>query len=100
MVKGMFQDTLPNYWNEIGDIAVLRLDGDWYESTKCCLEWLYDNVLDGGYVIIDDYNLVGCRKALDEFIASRNIKVDIIEDERGGCWFQRVITDGEISGYR
>ena len=36
-------------------IAILRIDGDWYESTKVCIEQLYDNVIRGGYVIIDDY---------------------------------------------
>jgi len=69
LVKGWFQDTLPRYREKVGDIAVLRIDGDWYESTKCVLENLYDNVVDGGYVILDDYALVGCRKAVDEFFA-------------------------------
>ncbi|MDP2664602.1 MAG: TylF/MycF/NovP-related O-methyltransferase, partial [bacterium] len=44
LVKGWFQDTLPGARSEIGRIAVLRLDADWYESTKCALENLYDLV--------------------------------------------------------
>ncbi len=67
-VKGWFNETLPRWRVDIKQIAVLRLDGDWYESTKCCLENLYDNVVKGGYVIIDDYQLVGCKQAVDEFL--------------------------------
>ncbi len=52
--QGWFQDTLPAARHEIGPIAVLRLDGDWYESTKVCLDNLYDLVVPGGFVIIDD----------------------------------------------
>jgi len=72
MIKGWFQDTLPKYKESIGPIAVLRLDGDWYESTKCCLENLYGNVVKGGYVIIDDYSLIGCKQAVDEFLGKLN----------------------------
>ncbi len=90
MVKGWFQDTLPEYREKVGGIAVLRLDGDWYESTKCCLENLYDNVTDGGYVIIDDYALVGCRKAMDEFFARREEGMpEVVLDGRGGGWFRK-----------
>ena len=91
LVKGWFQDTLPEYRERVGDIAVLRIDGDWYESTKCCLENLYDNVVDGGYVILDDYALVGCRKAVDEFFASREFPqlIQMVLDGRGGGWFRK-----------
>lgn len=65
---GWFQDTLPRAAAEIREIAILRLDGDWYASTKVCLEHLYDKVVEGGFVIIDDYGAYeGCRKAVDEF---------------------------------
>lgn len=87
MVKGWFENTLPNWKHDIGDIAVLRLDGDWYESTKCCLENLYPNVVKGGYIIIDDLQLVGCKKAVDEYIETHNLKVNIITDANGrGYW--------------
>lgn len=65
-VKGWFQHTIDQYVNKL-KIAVLRLDGDLYESTKECLK-LYQNVVKGGYVIIDDYGLGGCRRAVDEFM--------------------------------
>jgi len=74
--EGWFQDTLPIVKNEISKIAILRLDGDWYESTKVCLENLYDKVVKGGVIIIDDYGTYeGCKKAVDEFIHSKSLKV-------------------------
>ena len=88
MVKGWFQDTLPKYKDKIGAIAVLRIDADWYESTKCCLENLYNNVITGGYVIIDDYgSVIGCKKATDEFLKNKKIDAKLVFDDRGGCYF-------------
>ncbi|HJX13178.1 MAG TPA: TylF/MycF/NovP-related O-methyltransferase [Dehalococcoidales bacterium] len=90
MVKGWFDRTLPEHCNKVGDIAVLRIDADWYESTKCCLENLYDNVVSGGRVIIDDYGSVpGCKKATDEFLQKRGLKVSLQFDGRGGCSFAK-----------
>jgi O-methyltransferase len=65
---GWFQDTVAEVAKTIGPIALLRLDGDWYESTKICLEALYQKVNKGGIVVIDDYGAFeGCRRAVDEF---------------------------------
>lgn len=66
-VKGWFQNTVPTA--AIEKIAFLRLDGDLYESTKVCLEHLFPKVSPGGYVVIDDYAMTGCRKACDEYFA-------------------------------
>ncbi|MBN2368649.1 class I SAM-dependent methyltransferase [Candidatus Woesearchaeota archaeon] len=86
--KGWFNDTLPKARKEIGDIAILRLDSDWYESEKCCLENLYDNVVKGGFVILDDYNTwAGSKKALDEFLKKRGIKADIIMKKMSVTYF-------------
>ena len=58
---------------QVGTIAILRLDGDFYGSTKVVLEELYDQVVSGGVVIIDDYGAFeGCRKAVNEFLVSRS----------------------------
>jgi hypothetical protein len=71
--KGWFKDTIHFAATNIEKIAILRLDGDWYESTKVCLENLYDKVVPGGFVIFDDYGLYsGCKKAIDEYFESRN----------------------------
>lgn len=88
--KGWFQDTIPNLGTEVEKIAILRLDGDWYESTKVCLEHLYDRVSLGGVIILDDYFCwEGCRKATDEFRAARNITAPIIRiDIDSGYWIK------------
>lgn len=65
-LKGWFSDTLPNA--PIQKLAVMRLDGDWYESTMDSLRNLYPKLSQGGFVIIDDYGLpLGCRRAVDEY---------------------------------
>lgn len=88
MVKGWFQDTLSDSRDAVGDISLLRIDADWYESVKCCLENLYDQVLPGGYVIIDDYgSCYGAQKAVDEFLGHKQVSVELVHDGRGGCSF-------------
>jgi O-methyltransferase len=67
-LKGWFKDTLPPARSAFTSLAVMRLDGDTYESTWQALENLYDRVSPGGFVIVDDYtDWVGCRLAVDEF---------------------------------
>ena len=65
--KGWFQDTLPALV-DFQPIALLRLDGDLYESTLVCLEHLYAKVVPGGLVVIDDWSLPGCEKAVTDFL--------------------------------
>ncbi|TAK66833.1 MAG: macrocin O-methyltransferase [Dehalococcoidia bacterium] len=68
--QGWFQDTLPADRDGIGPIALLRIDGDWYDSTRVVFEQLYDRVAPGGVIVIDDYgHFEGCRRATDEFLA-------------------------------
>ncbi len=70
LVKGWFNETVPRFVPP-SEIAVLRLDGDWYESTRVCLENLYPRVAPGGIVIVDDYyNWDGCARAVNEFVSS------------------------------
>ncbi len=70
--NGWFQVTIERDGPEVGPIAVLRLDGDWYESTKVCLEHLYPHVARHGVVVIDDYAFYeGCRRAVDEFLSNQ-----------------------------
>jgi hypothetical protein len=87
---GWFQDTVPAACSDIGPIALLRLDGDWYASTKVCLDHLYDRVVEGGFVIIDDYGTYeGCQKAVDEFIAQRSMGVFIHRVDASCYYFQK-----------
>ncbi|MEO8603991.1 MAG: TylF/MycF/NovP-related O-methyltransferase [bacterium] len=66
-VKGRVEDTLP-YTPEL-DIALLRLDTDWYESTKHELTHLYPRLSSGGVLIVDDYgDWQGAREAADEYL--------------------------------
>lgn len=65
-IKGKVEDTLPKVTPK--QISILRLDTDWYESTKAELEILYPLLAPGGILIIDDYGWwEGARKAVDEF---------------------------------
>lgn len=71
-VKGLFQHTLPV--TPISHIALLHIDGDWYESVKVCLDQLYDKVVPGGVIQFDDYGYwQGARRAVDEFFEQRGI---------------------------
>ncbi len=74
MVKGLFQDTLGR--TPVETIALLHIDGDWYDSVMTCLQTLYDRVTLGGIVQIDDYgHWEGARKAVDDFFKHRGIPV-------------------------
>ena len=74
-VKGDVTKTLATKENIPSEIAVLRLDTDWYESTKSELEVLYPILNVGGVLIIDDYgHWEGARKAVDEYFSSRDYK--------------------------
>jgi hypothetical protein len=71
-LKGWFKETLPQA--DIKALAVLRLDGDMYESTMDSLTNLYDKVSPGGFVIVDDFGeVVPCRRAITDFRAQRGI---------------------------
>ncbi len=73
-IKGKVEDTLP--LKEISKVSILRLDTDWYESTRHELETLYDKLVVGGVLIIDDYgHWAGARKAVDEFIEEKKCKI-------------------------
>ena len=88
LIKGWFQDTVPMHREKVGKIAILRLDGDWYESTKIPLENFYQNIMTGGCVIIDDYaTCYGSKKATDEFLKENLINTHLRSDGRGGAWF-------------
>ena len=67
-VQGMVEDTLPDAAPD--EIALLRLDTDWYESTRHELNHLYPRLVDAGVLIIDDYgHWQGARRAVDEYFA-------------------------------
>jgi hypothetical protein len=88
-LQGWFSDTLPTA--PVEKLALMRLDGDYYESTRDALVNLYDKLSVGGYVIIDDYgedSWTYCRKAVDEFREARGITDPLIQVDRP-CWYWR-----------
>ena len=96
LVKGLFQETLPA--TPVGPIAVLHIDGDWYESVMACLEHLYDRVSPGGIVQIDDYgHWPGARKAVDEFRQRRAITAPLRRLDYTG---RQLVKPGAASGAR
>ncbi len=85
---GWFADTLPSA--PIEQLAVLRLDGDLYESTMDAIVVLEPKVSPGGYVIVDDYGgWEPCRKAVDDYRAAHNITDPIHEVDWTGVWWQK-----------
>ncbi len=84
-LPGWFKDTLPDA--PVDALAVMRLDGDLYESTMDALENLYPKLSRGGFVIIDDYVVPACRKAVDDF-RKRNGIEDAVQtiDEHSVFW--------------
>lgn len=88
-LEGWFSDTLPAA--PIGSIAVLRLDGDLYESTMDAMNALYDKLVPGGFLIIDDYgDFEPCRRAIDEYRASHGITVPIEKIDWAGSFWRKV----------
>ncbi len=91
IIKGWFNDTLPKYKKEIGPIAILRLDGDTYSSTKESLDILYENVVNEGIVIVDDYyDFKGCREALYNFFNERGINPALQQYPFGRAYFKKI----------
>ncbi len=71
-IKGPVEETLKK--NKPRKISILRLDTDWYSSTKMELEILYPKLVKNGVIIIDDYgHWLGCRKACDEYFKNKKI---------------------------
>ncbi len=85
--EGWFQDTLPS--TAMPPIAFLRLDGDLYESTECCLKWLYPCVVSGGVVLLDDYPLSGSRLAFEDYFMKQHKAVPAVikNVNTGAAWW-------------
>jgi len=84
-LKGWFKDTLPGA--PIEKLSILRLDGDMYSSTIEALESLYPKLQTGGFCIIDDYALDGCKQAVDDYRLKNQIQAEIKEiDWTGSYW--------------
>jgi hypothetical protein len=86
-LKGWFRDTLPDA--PIASLAVMRLDGDLYESTMDALVNLYGRLSRGGFVIIDDYQVPACRQAVHDFRNREDITDPIVAIDWAGVYWRR-----------
>ncbi|HEY0785714.1 MAG TPA: TylF/MycF family methyltransferase [Acidobacteriaceae bacterium] len=91
LLEGWFSDTLPAA--PIRQLALLRLDGDMYESTLDALGALYDKVSPGGFIIVDDFGAVaGCQKAILEFRQQRGIEEPLHDIDGYGAFWRKAST--------
>lgn len=87
-LPGWFAETLPSA--PLERLAVLRIDGDMYESTMTALNALYDRVSPGGYVIIDDYGaLPACRLAVEDFRSRRGLSDPLVWIDWTGVFWRK-----------
>ena len=87
-LEGWFKDTLPAA--PIESLAVIRLDGDLYESTIDSISALYPKLSIGGYVIVDDYDAIGaCRKAIDDYRHESDITDPLRRIDPTGVFWKR-----------
>jgi hypothetical protein len=86
-LKGWFKDTLPSA--PIDRLSVMRLDGDMYESTMDALTSLYPKLSKGGYCIIDDYALQGCKEAVDNYRQQYSIGAVMNEVDWSGRFWRK-----------
>jgi len=89
-IQGLFADTLPACKAEIGSIALLHADADWYASTMEIFSNLYGAVTAGGVVQIDDYgHWEGCRQAVHDFELTSGEVFDLQKIDYTGVWFKK-----------
>ncbi|MEP7076803.1 MAG: TylF/MycF/NovP-related O-methyltransferase [Acidobacteriota bacterium] len=92
-IKGWFEDTIPTF-EAVESISLLRLDADWYESTKVCLDHFYPKVVDGGLVLIDDYHTwSGCSRAVHDYLSETKSPSRISQSPSGVAYMIKRVND-------
>lgn len=86
-LKGWFSETLPGA--PIESLAVVRLDGDMYESTMDTLAALYPKLSTGGYLIVDDYIIPACKKAVHDYREEHGIEDEIERIDRRSVYWRK-----------
>ena len=86
--KGWFSDTMQEI-DDIESVSILRLDGDMYSSTMEVLDAMYDKVSKGGFIIVDDLMLPGCRKACEDFFEKRKLRVNLIRIDKNSVFWEK-----------
>lgn len=87
-VKGFFSETLPKL--QAGPFALIRLDGDMYESTMLALQNLYPKLSPAGFAIVDDYGALGsCRKAVHDYLDLNRLSPEITAIDASAVWWRK-----------
>jgi O-methyltransferase len=87
IIKGWFNETLPSAAID-EPIAILRLDGDWYDSTIDCMENLYPKVSEGGLVLLDDYYYWdGFSKAIHDYLSKYKLPVRVNQWKNSNLYY-------------
>ena len=88
-VEGWFRDTLPSLRDRTW--ALVRLDGDLYESTMDGLVNLYPQLAPGGFLIVDDYGFGRCREAIDDYRREHGIDAEVTEVDWTGAFWRKPV---------
>jgi glycosyltransferase involved in cell wall biosynthesis/predicted O-methyltransferase YrrM len=89
-VAGLFADTLPRHRAEVGAVALLHADADWYESTLQVLEAFYDEIVPHGVLQLDDYGFwEGCRQAVRDLERRRGLCLPLRAIDGDGVWCRK-----------
>jgi O-methyltransferase len=87
-LKGWFRETLPTLTDQ--RFAVIRLDGDMYESTTDALTHLYQRLSPGGFAIVDDYGgIAACREAVHDYLDANALKPEIVAVDKSCVWWRK-----------
>lgn len=91
IVPGWFNETLPI--TTVETIALLHIDADWYDSVMTVLQCLYDRVVPGGFVVLDDYGFwQGCQQAVRDFFIAHELDLALIRPiDKAGAYFQKPV---------
>jgi hypothetical protein len=87
-LAGWFRDTLPRLSDE--RFAIIRLDGDMYESTHEALTHLYNRLSPEGFAVVDDYGSISaCRRAVHDYLDENSLKPEIIPVDNTCVWWRK-----------
>ena len=85
LINGWFQETMPSF-RPVSPIAILRLDGDWYDSTLTCLRYLVPFLASDAIIIVDDYyQFEGCRLACYDYFRDHRLPAVITQAYNEVC---------------
>ncbi len=91
IVEGWFDETLAAHRDKIGPIALLRIDADWYDSVTKCFQVLFDAVVPGGLVVVDDYyDWDGASRAVHDYLSAHKSAARIRTTPCGECAYLQV----------